>query len=131
MHDRAGAVAEAADVANQNGTVADHRDSAEQVLNGFLCRERYGEPTWFKLGDRDLATHVLRTDMLRQGRTLTEITVELARRLGIGCTVVPMSEEEAKKNRSTAPIARDAVAGAAAGAIAFVLVELVLSGVPI
>jgi LPPG:FO 2-phospho-L-lactate transferase len=58
--------------------------------------ERYGEPTWFKLGDRDLATHVLRTDMLRQGRTLTEITAELARRLGIGCTVVPMSDDRVR-----------------------------------
>ncbi len=32
---------------------------------------RYGEDTWFKLGDRDLATHVLRTDRLRSGETLT------------------------------------------------------------
>ena len=58
--------------------------------------ERYGEPTWFKLGDRDLATHVLRTDLLRQGHTLTEITADLARRLGIGCTVVPMSDDRVR-----------------------------------
>lgn len=55
--------------------------------------ERYGEPTWFKIGDRDLATHVLRTDMLRQGLRLTEITADLARRLGIGCRVIPMSDD--------------------------------------
>jgi LPPG:FO 2-phospho-L-lactate transferase len=55
--------------------------------------ERYGEPTWFKLGDRDLATHVLRTDLLRQGVRLTEITADLARRLGIGCQVIPMSDD--------------------------------------
>ena len=58
--------------------------------------ERYGEPTWFKLGDRDLATHVLRTDLLRQGHTLTEITAAPARRLGIGCTVVPMSDDRVR-----------------------------------
>jgi LPPG:FO 2-phospho-L-lactate transferase len=58
--------------------------------------QRYGEPTWFKLGDRDLATHVLRTDLLRQGHTLTEITADLARRLGIGCTVVPMSDDRVR-----------------------------------
>ena len=55
--------------------------------------ERYGEPTWFKLGDRDLATHVLRTELLRQGRRLTEITADLAGRLGIGCQVIPMSDD--------------------------------------
>jgi LPPG:FO 2-phospho-L-lactate transferase len=55
--------------------------------------ERYGEPTWFKLGDRDLATHVLRTAWLREGRRLTEITSDLARRLGIGCAVIPMSDD--------------------------------------
>jgi LPPG:FO 2-phospho-L-lactate transferase len=55
--------------------------------------ERYGEPTWFKLGDRDLATHVLRTELLRQGVRLTEITADLAGRLGIGCQVIPMSDD--------------------------------------
>ncbi len=55
--------------------------------------ERYGEPTWFRLGDRDLATHVLRTELLRQGLRLTEITAELARRLSIGCRVIPMSDD--------------------------------------
>jgi LPPG:FO 2-phospho-L-lactate transferase len=58
--------------------------------------ERYGEPTWFKLGDRDLATHVLRTDLLRQGHSLTEITTDLARRLGIGCAVLPMSDDRVR-----------------------------------
>jgi LPPG:FO 2-phospho-L-lactate transferase len=55
--------------------------------------ERYGEPTWFKLGDRDLATHILRTELLRQGMRLTDITADLARRLGIGCRVIPMSDD--------------------------------------
>jgi len=54
---------------------------------------RYGEPTWFLLGDRDLATHVNRTRMLRAGRSLTEVTVELATRLGIRCAVLPMSDD--------------------------------------
>src|SRR5918997_4275939 len=39
---------------------------------------RYGEDTWFMLGDRDLATHVLRTHHLRSGGTLTEVTTALA-----------------------------------------------------
>jgi LPPG:FO 2-phospho-L-lactate transferase len=55
--------------------------------------ERYGEPTWFKLGDRDLATHILRTQWLQQGRRLTEVTADLAHRLGIKCAVIPMSDD--------------------------------------
>lgn len=50
-------------------------------------------PTWFKLGDGDLATHVMRTDWLRQGMTLTEATSELAARWRIKTYVVPMSDE--------------------------------------
>ena len=40
--------------------------------------EAYGEEAWFKLGDRDLATHVLRTHRLRTGEDLTEVTAGLA-----------------------------------------------------
>lgn len=43
--------------------------------------ERYGAETWFKLGDRDLATHLYRTHLLRQGKRLTEITGLLCRAL--------------------------------------------------
>ena len=35
---------------------------------------RYGAPTWFRLGDRDMATHIRRSQLLRQGRRLTEAT---------------------------------------------------------
>jgi LPPG:FO 2-phospho-L-lactate transferase len=54
---------------------------------------RYGEDTWFKLGDRDLATHVLRTDRLRSGETLTGVTAGLAGALGVESAVVPMSDD--------------------------------------
>lgn len=54
---------------------------------------RYGEPTWFYLGDRDLATHLLRTWWLRQGRSLSEVTAELARRLGLKAHILPMSDD--------------------------------------
>jgi len=55
--------------------------------------ERYGEDTWFKLGDRDLATHVLRTERLRSGETLTGVTAGLSRALGIRSFVLPMSDD--------------------------------------
>ena len=64
-----------------------------ETFQALELLDRYGEPTWFKLGDRDLATHILRTQWLREGRRLTEVTAELARRLGIGCAVIPMSDD--------------------------------------
>lgn len=54
----------------------------------------YGEHAWFKLGDRDLATHVLRTQKLRAGETLTGITGELARALGVPGRILPMCDEK-------------------------------------
>ena len=49
-------------------------------------------PTWFRLGDRDLATHILRSLRLREGARPTEIAAELAERLGVTSTVLPMSD---------------------------------------
>jgi LPPG:FO 2-phospho-L-lactate transferase len=54
---------------------------------------RYGGPTWFQLGDRDLATHLLRTQWLREGYPYTWVTKELCRRLGVRCTILPMTED--------------------------------------
>ena len=54
----------------------------------------YGEDAWFKLGDRDLATHVLRTQKLREGETLTGATESLARALGLPGPILPMCDEE-------------------------------------
>jgi LPPG:FO 2-phospho-L-lactate transferase len=54
---------------------------------------RYGEDTWFKLGDRDLATQVLRTDRLRSGATLTEVTAGLVGAMGVESSVLPMSDD--------------------------------------
>ena len=52
----------------------------------------YGEDAWFKLGDKDLATHVLRTSGLRAGETLTEITDRLSRALGVPGEILPMCD---------------------------------------
>ena len=54
--------------------------------------ERYGESSWFNLGDRDFATHILRADQLRQGRLLSEVTDEIRRHLGVGSRILPMSD---------------------------------------
>ena len=53
----------------------------------------YGEETWFKLGDRDLATHVLRTARLRAGEALTGIMTSLSAALGVRSSILPMCDE--------------------------------------
>ncbi len=53
----------------------------------------YGEDAWFKLGDRDLATHLLRTQRLRSGESLTSVTARLAGALGGRSRVLPVCDE--------------------------------------
>ena len=55
--------------------------------------ERYRGLTWFRLGDRDLATHLYRTHRLGEGATLSEVTDELAKSWGLGLRVLPMSDD--------------------------------------
>ncbi|MGP9812746.1 2-phospho-L-lactate transferase [Rhodopseudomonas sp. NSM] len=54
---------------------------------------RFGGPAWFRLGDRDLATHAYRTERLRGGATLTQVTAELCAALGITSRLLPMSDD--------------------------------------
>jgi LPPG:FO 2-phospho-L-lactate transferase len=54
---------------------------------------RFGEPAWFNLGDRDLATHLHRTRLLREGRTLSEVTQAVASALGVSARILPMSDQ--------------------------------------
>ena len=58
--------------------------------------KRYGEPAWFLLGDRDIGTHLLRSHLLREGRRLTEVTLDLAQRLGIGARVMPATDDKVR-----------------------------------
>lgn len=53
---------------------------------------RLGEDAWFRLGDRDLALHIQRTRLLREGRTLTETVEAMRRALGIGATILPATD---------------------------------------
>ncbi len=63
---------------------------------------RYGGPTWFQLGDRDLATHLLRSQWLREKYPYNWVTAELCRRLGVRCTLLPMSEQPVRTMVMTA-----------------------------
>jgi LPPG:FO 2-phospho-L-lactate transferase len=55
-----------------------------------------GGEDWFRLGDRDLAMHVERTRRLRLGETLSEVTSDISRRLGIGACILPMSDDRVR-----------------------------------
>ncbi|MEL7625618.1 MAG: 2-phospho-L-lactate transferase [Anaerolineaceae bacterium] len=57
--------------------------------------EAIGAPTWFQLGDRDLATHLERTRLLGLGKSLREVVADFSTRWGIASRVLPMSDDDA------------------------------------
>jgi LPPG:FO 2-phospho-L-lactate transferase len=63
---------------------------------------RLGEETWFRLGDRDIATHLFRTERLRAGARPTTIALELASKLGVGARILPMADEPVRTMVRTA-----------------------------
>jgi LPPG:FO 2-phospho-L-lactate transferase len=62
-----------------------------------------GQPIWFHTGDRDLATHILRSKLLADGKTLSEVTAEISSKLGIRARILPMSNSRVE-TRVTTPI---------------------------
>jgi LPPG:FO 2-phospho-L-lactate transferase len=65
---------------------------ANETFNVFAELATYEAPTWFRLGDKDLALHLDRTGRLRRGERLTEVTAHICRRLGIKAEVLPMTD---------------------------------------
>jgi len=63
--------------------------------------KRYGEDGWFLLGDGDFATHLIRTQMLKEGYSLTAATARLARGLGLECSLLPMANEDVRTKVQT------------------------------
>jgi len=76
--------------------VRDETWSAAEML------ARYGAPTWFRLGDRDLATHILRTASARDGARPTEVAATLARALGVRARLLPMTDQQVSTKVRTA-----------------------------
>ena len=58
--------------------------------------ERLGGETWFRLGDRDMATHIYRTSLLREGLPLSEVTSRIVRSLGVRSRIMPMSDDRVR-----------------------------------
>jgi LPPG:FO 2-phospho-L-lactate transferase len=61
----------------------------------FLSAMRtYGYETWFNIGDRDLATHIFRTEQLRKGRSLSSVTASIVNRLGLRFRLLPATDDD-------------------------------------
>jgi LPPG:FO 2-phospho-L-lactate transferase len=75
---------------------------SEESFGALSMMRRYGGEDWFALGDRDLATHLVRAEALRCGEKLAQITARLARALGIATRILPMSEEPCRTIVDTA-----------------------------
>jgi len=75
---------------------------AGESWNGLAALERLGGDTWFQLGDQDLATHLMRTQALAQGESLTEVTALLSQRLNAGVKLLPMSDDPVRTMIETA-----------------------------
>jgi LPPG:FO 2-phospho-L-lactate transferase len=74
----------------------------DETFHALEALERLGEQTWFRIGDKDLAMHVLRAEMLRRGATLTEACLELGRRFAVRARVLPMTDQPVRTRCITA-----------------------------
>jgi len=64
----------------------------DETWNNLESLKEYGVDTWFKLGDKDLATHIRRTQLLKDGKKLSDVTRSLSQSLGVRHTILPMAE---------------------------------------
>lgn len=71
------------------------------TFNVLEALAEIGEDTWFRIGDKDLATHLLRAEVLRRGKTLTEATLELCLRFGVEARVLPMTNDPVRTRFTT------------------------------
>ena len=74
----------------------------DETWTFMAALEKLGGETWFRLGDGDLATHVERTRRLAAGESLSEITDDFRRRLGISARLLPMSDDRVGTRLRTA-----------------------------
>jgi LPPG:FO 2-phospho-L-lactate transferase len=74
------------------------KDDSFDVLDALV---RLGEPAWFRIGDKDFATHLIRAEMIRGGSTLTECALALCDRFGIATRVLPMTDERVRTRFAT------------------------------
>jgi LPPG:FO 2-phospho-L-lactate transferase len=73
----------------------------EDTFHVLEALARSGSEAWFRLGDKDFATHLVRNELMRRGRTLTEASLELCRRYGVSARVLPMTDEPVRTRFQT------------------------------
>ncbi len=73
----------------------------DETWHFMAALEELGGAAWFSLGDRDLAMHVWRTGKLAAGETLANVTTEACRRLAVGATILPMSDQAVRTKLAT------------------------------
>jgi LPPG:FO 2-phospho-L-lactate transferase len=73
----------------------------DDTLRAHAMFERLGEPTWFPIGDADLATHVHRTRLLREGASLTDAVRAMADALGIAARILPATDDRLRTRVET------------------------------
>jgi len=66
---------------------------ADETWNALATVAELGGDSWFRLGDRDLGLHLVRTQLLREGATLSEATARIARALGLECLLLPATDD--------------------------------------
>jgi LPPG:FO 2-phospho-L-lactate transferase len=74
---------------------------ADETFRCLQAMTDLGGDTWFNLGDRDLATHLVRTRMLRDGVPLSVATAEIVRRFGVRTRILPMSDDPVRTRVAT------------------------------
>jgi LPPG:FO 2-phospho-L-lactate transferase len=67
---------------------------AEETWNALATVEALGGDSWFRLGDRDLGLHLVRTQALRAGERLSKVTARLTASLGVEATILPATDDE-------------------------------------
>lgn len=73
----------------------------KDTFNFLRQMEMFGEETWFRIGDHDAATHLMRTNMLKNGSNLSYITKWMCEKLAVGATVIPVSDNTVETRITT------------------------------
>jgi LPPG:FO 2-phospho-L-lactate transferase len=68
----------------------------DESFRWLTSLERYGRETWFRIGDQDLASHIHRTRMLRDGATMSEVMADVARGFGVDVRLLPMTDDRVR-----------------------------------
>ena len=76
---------------------------ADESWQAMAMLKTYAAPDWFQLGDKDIGTHLVRRQLLAEGKTLSEVSAHLCRQLGIEHTLLPMSDDPVRTWVDTEP----------------------------